>query len=180
MVTILQGRSLEPFRQSVEKPDNSPAESIGDAMVAAKTSIGSFGGALRRLIYRPASKQFSPEFVRHAQCLTEQVSQQALSAKGGTVPMGYHEYGLALKRLLQGEPRNKEGEPERLREMLNDENLSQVWDRLRSWMPGGPAPWQRWLQSPHDLADLLAEAEAHTLDIPATDLRVRPFLQGAD
>ena len=64
--------------------------------------------------------------------------------------------------------------------MLNDENLSQVWDRLRSWMPGGPAPWQRWLQSPHDLADLLAEAEAHTLDIPATDLRVRPFLQGAD
>ena len=167
-----------PFQCHFEKPDDAPEEPIANAMVAAKTSIAKFGGALRRLLYQPKSKHFDPEFVRYAQCLTEQVIQKALSTKSSVaIPIQHNDYEQALKLLLRGEPRDKDGESKQLREMLDDENLGQVWENLRSMMSGTPAKWQQWLKAPHELSKLLADAEGAELSIPITDLRVRAFIE---
>ena len=51
-------------------------------MVASQTSIGYFGGTLRRLICRSKTEACNAHLIRSAQCLTEQATQKALSRQG--------------------------------------------------------------------------------------------------
>jgi hypothetical protein len=167
---ILAGRSLDLFRHGEQDPRADP---IRDVMVAAKMSIGQFGGALRRLLYSlmdPTAEQ-----VQAAQCLTEQVTQKALSVKGGKPPIDYKVYEALLERLLDGadwplgDP-SADGSPDE-RELLG--GLRKVWEQLRKGLGKAPA-WLTWLRGPHELSRLV---EAHgLLRLPLADLRLGEWL----
>jgi hypothetical protein len=102
MERILAGSSLEVYRIDRDDLSAGGGDPIADVMVAGKTSIGRFGGALRRLIY--SAPILEPKHVRDAQCLTEQVTQKALSVKAGMPPLRYADFERQLKQLLKGNP----------------------------------------------------------------------------
>jgi hypothetical protein len=118
----LGGKSLDAFRRPSEKPNDVP-EPIAEVMVASQTSIGDFGGALRRLICRSGTEVCDYRLIRSAQCLTEQATQRALSVKAGAKPLSSSNYQTALGGLLKGTERNPQKESDELREMLSNEHL---------------------------------------------------------
>jgi hypothetical protein len=166
MSRLLAGQGLAIYRKGSEASDP-----IADVMVAAKALIGRFGGALRRLIYS-ARPPLQPGTVEQAQALTEQVTQKALSVKGGKPPISYGDYERQLRRLLRGEGWDESVQGE-LRALL--EPLRNVWEKLRLAMTGEPSAWLEWLRQPHLLPDLLAREG--TLRLPLHDLRLRCWLQ---
>ena len=142
-------------------------------MVAAKASIGQFGGALRRLLY--SAETLRPDDIQQAQCLTEQVTQKALSVKAGKPPIKYADFERELRRMIK---RQELKEPERqdLQALLDEigKKLEPVWAHLASLMPQHPKTWLEWLRKPHELTELLAlEGE---IKLPLDDLRLRLFL----
>jgi hypothetical protein len=163
---ILSGRSLNIYRRRTAE-GAAPADPIAEVMVAAKASIGRFGGALRRLIY--TARPLRPEHVQQAQSLTEQVTQKALSVKAGKPPVQYGEYESQLRRLLQGKTWDVP-EGSELAGILGP--MAGVWDSLRTVMSAEPAVWLEWLRKPHELADLLTRADGGTLRLPLDDLRL--------
>jgi hypothetical protein len=165
--TLLRGDGLTLYRHH----DSTAAglDPIADVMVAGKVSVGLFGGALRRILY--AADQLQPTDVQAAQCLTEQVTQQALSVKAGQPPLRYRDFERQLQRLLRGQESETEA-PADLRKVL-----ALVWETLRALMPGRPLPWLEWLRKPHELAVLLPPGSGATLRLPLRDLRLRGWVE---
>ena len=170
---ILGGKSLDAFRRPFEKPNDVPAEPIADVMVAGQTSIGHFGGALRRLIYRSRTEACNFDLIRSAQCLTEQATQKALSVKAGAKPLSNSDYQTAMRGLLNGRMRNHKKESTELQEMLDDKHLKKVWSHLRTSMSSGCPDWQQWLLAPHRLSN--SGQGKYELRLPLQDVRVRPL-----
>lgn len=174
---ILSGHSLQVFARCRPPQESIPPEPIAQVMVAAKQSVGLFGGALRRILY--TAQRLDASLVRHAQCLTEQATQKVLSVKAGKEPMRYYDYGRQLQRLLRGEPPDVTGlEPsaEELRALVQEPHLAAIWHSLRSCMVPEPPAWQRWLLNLHELPDLLRDCGGTALLCPSGDLRVGVFL----
>jgi hypothetical protein len=172
MAAILAGRSLEIYRR--RKPEDGPAEDpIADVMVAAKTSIGYFGGALRRIVYSAEEGRLAPATLQAAQALTEQVTQKALSVKAGKPPLRYSRFNSQLRRLLDRQTPTPSDDPE-LDELLARKEIQEVWNTLLEGMPRGEAEplWLRWLRAPHELRSLLDAAPENRMSLPLTDLRL--------
>jgi hypothetical protein len=177
---ILRGRSLEVYRRRQEED---PAEDpIGEVMVAGKLSIGRFGGALRRLLYSP--DKLSAADAERAQCLTERVTQQALSVKAGQRPLSYFDFDAQLKLLLQGKPADLaavRGIPQ-LRAALEPllpspkNHRPSIWDELSGKLSSPPPDWLAWLRNPEKLAEVLAQSGG-VLRLPLTDLRLSGWLE---
>jgi hypothetical protein len=159
---ILNGKSLDVFQGMAVDP-------ITTVMVAGRSSVGRFGGALRRLVYSAAP--FGPEVARAAQALTEQVTQRALSVKAGQQPVPVGEFERQLRRLLRGkEP--KIADSSALLSILTE--LHEVWELLRKAMPDTAPPCLEWLRNPYRLAELV---EKNGFSLPLTDdLRLRGWL----
>jgi hypothetical protein len=169
---IITGNSLSIFHS----PDARAAprrDPIADVMVAAKAAIGQFGGALRRLVY--SARKLSPDGVQQAQCLTEQVTQAALSVKAGKPPLRSSDFERQLRRLLQGE--SWQGPQQQELDALLAEigkRLAPVWQHLCSLMSPEPCLWLEWLRKPHELVQLLLlQGE---IRLPLDDLRLRCWL----
>jgi hypothetical protein len=164
LADIREGRSLTVYRGERRDP-------IADVMVAAKASIGQFGGALRRLVYSAAV--LHPEDVQKAQCLTEQVTQKALSVKAGKPPLRYADFERQLRRLLKRQELHEPEQQQQLRALLAEigKKLEPVWEDLAALMPSEPRPWLEWLRKPHELAELVDQASE--LRLPLDDLRLR-------
>ena len=171
LADILRGDSLAVYRR---RGDAAPArDPIADVMVAAKASIGQFGGALRRLIY--SAPRLRPEDVQTAQCLTEQVTQKALSVKAGKPPIHYADFERHLRRLLSRKESSAEDRSD-LRALLAEigKNAAVVWEHLESLMPPDAPPWLEWLRKPHELAAIVDRAGE--IRLPLDDVRVRGWL----
>jgi hypothetical protein len=187
---ILAGRSLEiyhPRRPEEGQPARMPVEPPGGArekgaavaddpiatvMVAAKESVGYFGGLFRRLLYAVA--QAGPDFIRRGQALTEQLTQQVLSIKAGKRPLSFRAFQPLLRALL-------EGTPSKLPESLA--HLQELWSDLQARLSVGGAAsqgWRAWLRHPHELARRVEEARGECLKLPLDDPRVRLFLDTGD
>ncbi len=168
MADILHGQSLTIYRRRGDLGDP-----IADVMVAAKASIGQFGGALRRLVY--SADHLRPEDIQMAQCLTEQVTQKALSVKAGKPPLLYADFERQLRQLLKRQELN-ESEREKLQTLLAEigKKLEPVWTALGSLMPSEPKAWLEWLRKPHELDELVAAKGE--IRLPLDDLRLRAFL----
>jgi hypothetical protein len=165
MASILAGKSLHLYRLQMEDPTE--LDPIAEVMVAAKAAIGRFGGALRRLVY--SALPLGAETVAQAQALTEQVTQKALSVKGGKPPIRYAEYERQLRRLLKGQS----WAPELAGELLAIlKPLAPVWTDLQAAMPADPPVWLRWLRNPYELATILDAQPDGVLRMPADDLRI--------
>lgn len=163
---ILAGNSLDVYRSTAGTA--TADDPIAEVMVAARVSVGRFGGALRRLLYTAGTLR--PADVRDAQCLTEQVTQKALSVKAGRPPLDFAKFNRQLKRLLQGLPW-KLSDSSELRSTL--EPLEQVWKRLRKIMPKQPPAWLKCLRQPHELEGSVDGAPGRVLRVPLGDLRLR-------
>jgi hypothetical protein len=161
---ILKGESLALYAAG----GAAGGDPIAGVMVEGKASIGRFGGALRRLIY--GAESLTAEVVQDAQCLTERITQQALSVKAGQPPLRFADFERELRRLLRGEPLELEGLPPTLRGAL--EPLAGVGERLRTRMGAEPAPWLAWLRNPHELAERVRRAPDGVLRLPRADLRL--------
>ena len=103
-----------------------------------------------------------------AQCLTERVTQQALSVKAGQRPLRAADFERQLRRLLAGQEWEA-GVPAELAAVL--QSLSAVGDRLRAKMQGARPEWLEWLRQPHELAERLRAAGGE-LALPLSDLRL--------
>jgi hypothetical protein len=170
MADVLRGESLAIYRRRSEASSPQPLDPIADVMVAAKASIGQFGGALRRLIYSAAA--LCPEDIQKAQSLTEQVTQKALSVKAGEPPLRYTDFERHLRRLLKREKPN-EAHLEERRALLArvSKKLEEFWKDLGSLMPEEPRAWLEWLRQPHELDRLIREKGE--IRLPLDDLRLR-------
>ena len=164
---VLDGRSLEIY----ERPSAECSDPIADVMVAAKESIGRFGGALRRLLF--TAPKLDVDLVRDAQMITEQATQRALSVKAGKKPLPYSKYNKHLGRILKGEPRIP-ADNEDLERLFDD--LAEPCDRLCEQMKGSPI-WLRWLRNPQELAALLVQVDDGAIVVPADDVRVASWLR---
>jgi hypothetical protein len=170
MAAYLAGNSLAIYRRG-HRPSGDP---IADVMVAAKASIGQFGGALRRLLY--SADILRPDDIQKAQCLTEQVTQKVLSVKAGKPPLKYADFERQLRRLLKRQDLN-EAEQQELRDLLTEigKTLEPVWKDLSALMPANPKPWLEWLRKPHELAEIIAKEGV--IRLPLEDLRVRDWVE---
>jgi hypothetical protein len=169
MAAILSGKSLAIYGLR-RRPAGDP---IAEVMVAAKQSVGYFGGALRRLIYHAG--KLTPETVQAAQTLTERVTQKALSIKAGKPPIRYAQYEAQLQRLFHKQNWIRADDPELL-ELFADARFQAILKQLRKAMTDPPPVWLRWLRSPNLLAGLVEEAGAVAL--PLRDLRLSCWLAG--
>jgi hypothetical protein len=167
---LLLGKSLEVYQFGKGSGDL-----IADVMVAAKSTIGLFGGASRRLVY--SAQILRPEDVQKAQTLTEQVTQTALSIKAGKPPLRFADFERQLRQLLVG----KEGTEQQFEALLNEignrEKFEPLWKHLRGLMPQQPLPWLQWLRKTHELEQLVPPGDE--LRLPLSDLRLRCWLDGA-
>lgn len=170
---ILSGESLAGFGMVRDTTDDGVADPIAEVMVGAKLAIGSFGGALRRVLYR--AQRLDAEFVRAAQCLTEQVTQAALSVKAGKKPMPVKDYYAVLWCLFLGGSMQELAIAPELRKILD--GYGEVIETLRRVSYQASVPWLEWLRNPSDLARLLAADQSGSLTLPAEDIRVRPFFR---
>jgi hypothetical protein len=164
---ILAGGSLDLYRREDRPAEPDP---IAEVMVAAKASVGLFGGALRRLLYSAA--RLDPADIRAAQVLTEQATQKVLSVKAGKRPIRFAEYDRHLRRLLAGEPVEVPEPGSDLHELLDRAGKSGLWERLRQALRTEPPPWVTWLREPYRLVELVADSPQQALWLPAQDLRV--------
>jgi hypothetical protein len=138
------------------------------------------GGALRRLVYTAA--EVTPAFIQAAQCLTEQVTQRALSVKAGEPPVSVADFEAQLTRLLQGkgpgdpsrEGDDPEAAPSSLSALLALPWMRVVWQELQAQLGRDCGGWLAWVRNPHQLADLVARAGR--LEIPWDDLRLRCWM----
>jgi hypothetical protein len=171
MTDILDGKSLDLYCR--RENETGIVDPIADVMVAAKASIGQFGGALRRLVYTAGTLR--PEDIQKAQTLTEQVTQKALSVKAGKPPLKYADFERQLRRLLQGRQLN-ETEQQELRALLAEvgKTLEPVWKELGTLITSESKPWLEWLRKPHELAEQVDRAGE--LRLPVEDLRLRCWL----
>jgi len=154
-----------------------PDEPIGQVMVAAKQSVGLFGGALRRILY--TAQRLDTDVIRQAQCLTKQATQKVLSVKAGKEPMRYVDFGRQLQRLLRGEPLELTGigeTAEEFKALVQDPHLAAIWGSLMGYMSAERPAWQEWMLNPHELPDLLEKFEAAVICLPPNDIRVEPLL----
>ncbi|HJT76721.1 MAG TPA: hypothetical protein VJ739_05920, partial [Gemmataceae bacterium] len=165
---ILAGKSLQVYGLRHDPAAPAAPDPIAEVMVAGKTSIGRFGGALRRLLY--AAPAIDPGFVADAQCLTEQATQKALSVKAGKPPLQFGDYERQLRRLLNGEPPDLP-EGSEIRAVLGP--LETVCGRLWAALGGEVPVWLEWLRKPHELAELLAVEAEGVIRLPLEDLRLR-------
>ncbi len=168
MTQILAGRSLDIYRYGAATVDP-----IADVMVAGKTAIGYFGGALRRIVYSANERQLTPDTIQNAQALTEQVTQKALSVKAGKPPLQFNQFNRQLRRLLSHEDATPSKDLE-LEELLNNPQIKVVWAALKQTMPAADAQpvWLRWLRSPYELEKLLKITAAGVIRLPLADLRL--------
>ena len=183
MAELLCGNGLKPYTNVTEDGLDSINDPIAGVMAAAKVAVGRFGGALRRLLY--SLPRLTPELVRAAQTLTEQITQKALSVKAGEPPVSVGEFEKELGRLLKGEeppepPKPpKDGEkPEQVTPLLSllvEPRMRGVWKELRAELGRKVPVWLRWLRSPHELNDLLAPGTELTL--PLADPRTGPLVE---
>jgi hypothetical protein len=165
---LLAGRSLSLYHKGEGRGDP-----IADVMVAAKATIGMFGGASRRLIY--SAEKLRPEDVQQAQALTEQVTQTALSIKAGKAPLSYADFERQLKLLLRGEYANEHEVAALLDEVGRREKFEPIWEHLRGLMPERAPAWLEWLRKTHELKDLIVPPK-HEVRLPLSDLRLRCWL----
>jgi hypothetical protein len=169
MAKYLDGRSLDVYHR-----DEASGDPIADVMVAAKTSIGQFGGALRRLLY--SAEKLRPDDIQKAQCLTEQVTQKALSVKAGKPPLKYADFERQLRLLLKRREL-KENEEQDLLSLLSEIGMSlkPVWRDLNDLMSSAPKAWLEWLRKPHELAEIVAREGA--IELPLDDLRMGCWIE---
>jgi hypothetical protein len=174
---ILSGHSMQPFARCTAIQAMIPDEPIGQVMVAAKQSVGLFGGALRRILY--TAQRLDTDVIRQAQCLTKQATQKVLSVKAGKEPMRYVDFGRQLQRLLRGEPLELTGigeTAEEFKALVQDPHLAAIWGSLMGYMSAERPAWQEWMLNPHELPDLLEKFEAAVICLPPNDIRVEPLL----
>jgi hypothetical protein len=169
MAAILSGQSMEIYRLR----RGAARDPIAEVMVAAKQSVGYFGGALRRLIYHAG--KLSQETVQAAQALTERVTQKALSIKAGKPPIRYAQYEAQLQHLFRKQNWTRPDDPE-LRELFADARFQAILKQLLKAMTDPPPVWLRWLRSPNLLAGLVEQAGA--VELPLRDLRLSCWLAG--
>jgi hypothetical protein len=158
---ILRGESLSVYRR-----DSTALDPIAAVMVAGKTAVGRFGGALRRILY--AVERLEASDVENAQCLTEQVTQKTLSVKAGQRPLSAADFETQLRRLLAGQEWAPDA-PEELLSILRP--LKEVWSHLRIKMQEKRPDWLEWLRQPHELAKRL-HAAGGQFALPLSDLRM--------
>jgi hypothetical protein len=168
---ILRGESLAPYR--LTGVTASGADPIADVMLAAKVSVGRFGGVLRRLLFSIA--HLTPADIRAAQALTEQATQKVLSVKAGRKPLPFGAYDAEVRRLSRGEAPELPTEPAELGELLERAVNTGIWERLRAALALPVPVWLRWLREPHRLAELLSQVPGGVLEIPLDDLRAGPW-----
>jgi hypothetical protein len=167
---LLEGRSLQRYRGGTDKVRAEVLDPIAGVMVEAKASIGRFGGALRRLLL--AIPDLTPQDARNAQCLTEQVTQRALSVKAGQPPLSVGDFDRQLRRLLSGQDWKLEEDSELYKALAP---LREVWEKLRQRLVGAQPAWLEWLAKPHELARLVDEHGC--LRLPLEDLRMQSWWQ---
>jgi hypothetical protein len=168
---ILRGESLAPYR--LPGASASGADPIADVMLAAKVSIGRFGGVLRRLLFSAA--HLTPADIRAAQALTEQATQKVLSVKAGRRPLPFAAYDAQVRRLFRGEAPALPAEPGELGDLLERAAHTGIWERLRAALAPPVPVWLQWLREPHRLAELLDQVPGNVLEIPLDDLRAGPW-----
>src|ERR1051326_67011 len=164
--SILDGDNLAMYQRRNEGTPRG-TDPIADVMVAGKTSIGQFGGALRRILYSASS--LTPSVVQAAQCLTERITQKALSVKAGRPVVSHTDFERELRRLLRGETWQVSDDSE-LGAILAP--FKHIWEELRSLMPREQAAWLRWLRAPHELTELLPAEGKQILRLAINDLRI--------
>jgi hypothetical protein len=171
LADILAGKSLDIFHAGDRSAAPARRDPIAEVMVAAKAAIGQFGGALRRLVY--SARELRPDDVQQAQCLTEQVTQAALSVKAGKPPLRYADFERQLRRLL----RREEPERKELDALLAEigKKVEPVWEHLCGLMPREAPAWLGWLRKPHELEQLVKAAGE--VRLPLNDLRLRCWLE---
>jgi hypothetical protein len=169
---ILSGSSLDLYRRESSLLEPDP---IAEVMVAAKVSVGLFGGALRRLLY--SAGRLEPADIRAAQVLTEQATQKVLSIKAGKRPIRFAEYDRHLRRLLAGEPLELPEASSDLYDLLDRAGESGLWERLRQALQIEPPSWVVWLREPYRLAELIEQTPQKSLSLPVRDVRNSAWLQ---
>jgi len=168
MKEILSGNGLDVYSAAGELDD--AADPIAGVMVASKSAVGRFGGALRRLLY--SLPRLTTDLVRAAQTLTEHITQRALSVKAGEPPISVHEFEAELRRLIRGEdPPPKTGSA--LRTILADPRMRGVWQTLQAEFGQQPQGWLSWLKAPHEMRSLLSVGPIY---VPTDDIRASAFL----
>jgi hypothetical protein len=168
---VLSGQSLSVYQRDGD-PSGDPIASV---MVAAKESVGKFGGSLRRLLY--AVENLDSDVIAAAQTLTEQATQRALSVKAGKSPLRFASFNREINALLKGETSDRADGDQDV-SMLMDE-LSDACQRVRHAVARNSGAlhdltWLAWLRSPHRLAELVTNERP--LVIPTTDIRFRTCL----
>jgi hypothetical protein len=171
---ILHGESFAGYH--LREASAPLADPIADVMLAAKESVGRFGGVLRRLLFSCA--HLTPTEIRAAQALTEQATQRVLSIKAGRRPMPFAGFDVQVRRLLRGEKPQLPAEPAELNELLERAAQAGVWEILQAAFAHPVPVWLQWLREPHRLAELLDGEPTGFLEIPLTDLRSGPWQHG--
>jgi hypothetical protein len=166
---ILTGNSLEVYRQG---PGPQSTDPIAEVTAAARASVGLFGGALRRLLFR--ATEISPDLIRRAQCLTEQATQKVLSVKAGKKPAPFAEFNRLLRHLLAGEAPVPVLSSD-LNELAGQIEKAGIWQELQAALAGKQRLWLDWLREPFRLAELIRKSRGKMLRLPVNDARVGAF-----
>jgi hypothetical protein len=142
-------------------------------MVAAKVSVGQFGGVLRRILYTLC--EIDTLDVARAQAITEYATQKVLSVKAGKRPMDFWKFNQCVFELTQGRCTFPPDDTD-LADVLSGVR-GEAWAALARRMPqaGTTIDWLEFLRKPHELANWIRTAPAGELRLPLYDARVWPF-----
>jgi hypothetical protein len=165
---ILAGAGLEIYRPA-PSAGREPADPIAAIMAAARASVGLFGGALRRLLFR--ARGVSAEWVRQAQAVTEQATQKVLSVKAGQRPLPYRDF----ERLLAGPATASPPGGSTLHELYMALDKAGVWQRIHEQTSPETPSWLMFLHQPYRLAELVRRSPGRVLRLPYGDLRASAF-----
>jgi len=144
---ILRGESLESYRRRA-KQVHSPADPIGEVMLAAKVAVGRFGGVLRRLLFSAAQAD-SGGCPRRPGAHRGRRHKKVLSVKAG-------ETSLCPSRSMMsryggcwgGEALLLPEEPAELRELLEGAGELGLWRTLQAAVSKPVPAWLEWLRKP--------------------------------
>jgi hypothetical protein len=168
-----EGDSLAPYKTSHTAAAGE--DLIKTIMVSAAACTGNFGSVCRKLLY--AAKNLTKEFVRDAQCLSEQAMQRVLSVKAGKKPLSYALFKKhILTPLLKAEVPDFMSLPNDLKDLFEPTEMQEACRRISANIYPDPPAWLKWLRRPRQLVRLLNGPKG-CIELPIADPRVRPFLE---
>ena len=166
MSSILAGCSLKMFEEK-SSPENDP---IAVFMVPNKGLVRSFGGVVRRLLFR--LKERDPALVRHVHALTAPLYQLALTSKNGTKKLPQADCELIFESICGSSEDWDVGET--IKAMWEDRNVKfAVAEIMKMIEP--EFPWLKFLRHPHTLAEMLQTESSEPIRLRPDDFLSYPF-----